>query len=119
RGGRGHGPPRRREAGRRATTGGGVAAMAALWNHPDFQLAFWAFVKIFIILNGMLGVVSYLIYVERKVAGHMQARIGPNRVGPLGLFQPIADVAKLFFKEEFVPEGANKVLFYLAPILAV
>jgi NADH-quinone oxidoreductase subunit H len=93
--------------------------MAALWSNPDFQLVFWAFVKIMIILNGMLAIVSYLIFVERKVAGHMQARIGPNRVGPMGLFQPIADVAKLFFKEEFVPDGANKVLFYLAPILAV
>jgi len=93
--------------------------MAALWSNPDFQLVFWAFVKIMIILNGMLGIVSYLIFVERKVAGHMQARVGPNRVGPMGLFQPIADVAKLFFKEEFVPDGANKVLFYLAPILAV
>jgi len=95
-----------------------VNAVAALWNHPDFQLAFWAFVKIFIILNGMLGIVSYLIYVERKVAGHMQARVGPNRVGPLGLLQPIADVGKLFFKEEFIPDAANKVIFTLAPILA-
>ena len=96
-----------------------MSQLAALWNHPDFQLAFWAFVKIMIILNGMLGVVSYLIYVERKVAGHMQARIGPNRVGPLGLLQPIADVGKLFFKEEFIPDAANKVIFTLAPILAV
>jgi NADH-quinone oxidoreductase subunit H len=96
-----------------------VSSLAAIWNHPDFQLAFWAFVKIFIILNGMLGLVSYLIYVERKVAGHMQARIGPNRVGPLGLLQPIADVGKLFFKEEFIPDAANKVIFTLAPILAV
>jgi len=93
--------------------------LAALWANADFQLAFWAFIKIFIILNGMLGIVSYLIYVERKVAGHMQARIGPNRVGPLGLLQPIADVGKLFFKEEFMPDAANKVIFTLAPILAV
>src|SRR5262247_3641991 len=93
--------------------------MAALWNNPDFQLVFWAFVKIMIILNGMLGIVSYLIYVERKVAGHMQARMGPNRVGPLGLFQPIADVGKLFLKEEFTPDGANKVVFHIAPMLAV
>jgi NADH-quinone oxidoreductase subunit H len=93
--------------------------MAGVWNHPDFQLVFWSFVKIMIILNGMLGVVSYLIYAERKIAGHMQARTGPNRVGPLGLLQPIADVLKLFFKEEFVPDGANKVIFYIAPMLAV
>ena len=93
--------------------------MAQIWNHPDFQFVFWALVKILVILHAMLGVVSYLIYAERKIAGHMQARTGPNRVGPAGLFQPIADVLKLFFKEEFVPEGANKVIFHIAPMLAV
>jgi NADH-quinone oxidoreductase subunit H len=93
--------------------------MAALWNNPDVQMVVWALVKILIILHGMLGVVSYMIYAERKIAGHMQARIGPNRVGPFGLFQPIADVAKLFFKEEFIPDGANKVIFHIAPMLAV
>src|SRR5256885_13615183 len=67
----------------------------------------------------MLGLVSYLISAERKIAGPMQARTGPNRVGPAGLLQPIADVLKLFFKEEFVPERANKVIFYIAPMLAV
>jgi len=96
-----------------------MSAMAALFQNPDLQYALWAFVKIFIILNGMLGIVSYLIYVERKVAGHMQARVGPNRVGPLGLLQPIADVGKLFLKEEFIPAEANKVIFHLAPIIAV
>src|SRR5262252_1239453 len=93
--------------------------MAALWSIPAVQTAVWAFVKVMIILNGMLGVVSYLIYAERKICGHIQARTGPNRVGPLGLLQPIADVLKLLFKEEFIPAGANKVIFHLAPILAV
>ena len=93
--------------------------MAAVWNNPDFQFVFWALVKIMVILNGMLGVVSYMIYAERKIAGHMQARTGPNRVGPLGLLQPIADVLKLFFKEEFMPSGASAIVFHVAPVLAV
>ena len=93
--------------------------MAAIWSNPDVQLIFWSIVKVGIILNGMLGLVSYMIFAERKIAGHMQARTGPNRVGPLGLLQPIADVLKLFFKEEFVPAEANKIIFFLAPMLAV
>ena len=93
--------------------------MAAIWSNPDFQFVFWAMVKIVVILHGVLGIVSYMIYAERKIAGHMQARTGPNRVGPFGLLQPIADVAKLFFKEEFMPAGANAVIFHIAPVLAV
>ena len=96
-----------------------MQAAAAVWANPDFQFVFWAMVKILVILHAMLGIVSYLIYAERKIAGHMQARVGPNRVGPFGLFQPIADVAKLFFKEEFIPAEANKVIFHIAPMLAV
>ena len=93
--------------------------MPAFLQSPDLQFVLWAMVKIVVILFGLLGVVSYLTFAERKVAGHIQARTGPNRVGPFGLIQPIADVLKLFFKEEFIPAGANKVIFHIAPMLAV
>jgi NADH-quinone oxidoreductase subunit H len=90
-----------------------------IFQSPIFQLVLWSLVKATIILMTMLGLVSYTIYVERKVAGHIQWRPGPNRVGPLGLFQPLADIGKLFFKEEFWPAEANKVVFFIAPMLAV
>jgi NADH-quinone oxidoreductase subunit H len=70
-----------------------------------------------LILMGMsLGLIAYLILVERKTAAWIQDRLGPNRVGPLGLLQPVADGVKMFLKEEFVPRGADKALFLLAPI---
>nr|WP_067930530.1 NADH-quinone oxidoreductase subunit NuoH [Alicyclobacillus kakegawensis] len=65
-----------------------------------------------------LGVVTYEIYFERKVLGWMQGRIGPNRVGPLGLFQSFADILKLLIKEDVVPEKADRSLFLLAPVIA-
>jgi len=74
---------------------------------------------IFIVLHICLGGAAYLILLERKICAWAQDRIGPNRVGPMGLLQPIADGIKLFFKEEFMPRGVDKVLFTLAPILTV
>ncbi|KUO95303.1 NADH-quinone oxidoreductase subunit NuoH [Ferroacidibacillus organovorans] len=71
-----------------------------------------------LILGLILGIVTYLIYFERKIIGWMQLRIGPNRVGPLGLMQSIADVLKLLIKEDIVPENADRSLFLLAPIIA-
>src|SRR5436190_23734445 len=61
--------------------------------------------------------VAYLTLWERKLIGWIQIRIGPNRVGPLGLLQPIADGIKLLFKEIILPTNANKALYILAPIL--
>jgi NADH-quinone oxidoreductase subunit H len=63
--------------------------------------------------------VAYLTFWERKVIGWMQVRIGPNRVGPWGLLQPIADGMKLFFKEVLFPTAADKKLFVLGPIMAI
>jgi NADH-quinone oxidoreductase subunit H len=63
--------------------------------------------------------VAYLTYAERKVIGWMQVRIGPNRVGPLGLLQPFADVLKMLFKEIIVPSGASRTLFFVAPMLSL
>jgi len=69
------------------------------------------------ILIPLVLAVAYTTYAERKLIGYMQVRIGPNRVGPRGWFQPFADVFKLVFKEVIVPTGANKVMFLVAPIL--
>ncbi|MCF6093231.1 NADH-quinone oxidoreductase subunit NuoH [Microaerobacter geothermalis] len=66
----------------------------------------------------ILGFVTYAIYFQRKLLGWMQLRIGPNRVGPLGLLQTVADVLKLLIKEDIIPAKADKPLFILAPVIA-
>ncbi|KPK01426.1 MAG: NADH-quinone oxidoreductase, partial [Nitrospira bacterium SG8_35_4] len=63
--------------------------------------------------------VAYAVYFERKVIGHMQARMGPMRVGWHGLLQPIADFVKLFFKEDIIPANSDKPIFYFAPVIGV
>ena len=75
-------------------------------------------VTVAVALGGILGVVSYLIYIERKLSAFMQDRVGPNRVGPWGLLQPIADGAKFILKEDVIPSHVDKVLFILAPCMA-
>ncbi|MEK7736563.1 MAG: NADH-quinone oxidoreductase subunit H, partial [Pseudomonadota bacterium] len=79
----------------------------------------WTLLKIVLILIPLLLCVAYLTFWERKIIGWMQVRIGPNRVGPWGLLQPIADGLKLFFKEIIVPTRASKALFIVGPIMAI
>jgi NADH-quinone oxidoreductase subunit H len=88
---------------------------------PDFitpQLI-TSVVVIVLVLHLALGLAAYFILLERKVSAWVQDRIGPNRVGTMGLLQPIADGLKLFFKEDFTPKSVDKVLFMLAPALTV
>src|SRR2546430_7316326 len=66
----------------------------------------------------ILPMVSYAVYAERRVSAFIQDRLGPNRVGPAGLFQPIADMFKLLLKEDFTPRSANTFYYWLAPCLA-
>ncbi len=81
--------------------------------------AVWTLLKIVVIVAPLMLSVAYLTWAERKVIGYMQVRIGPNRVGPWGLIQPIADGLKLLLKEIIVPSSANKGIFLIAPMLAI
>lgn len=74
-------------------------------------------IKILVIFSAVLTVVAYLSYAERRIGGFIQDRLGPNRVGPFGLFQPIADGLKFMFKEDFAPAKADKFLHTLAPAI--
>ncbi len=76
-------------------------------------------ILISVILMGSLGIAMYATWGERKVAAVMQDRIGPDRAGPFGLFQPLADGMKLFFKEEIIPDRSTRAIFILGPCLAM
>lgn len=79
----------------------------------------WIIVKIIAIILVLLLSVAYLTFFERKVISYMQCRIGPNRIGPLGLLQPIADIIKLLNKEIIFPQASNRYLFVIAPIISL
>lgn len=81
--------------------------------------AVWTLMKIVLIVAPLMLGVAYLTLAERKVIGFMQVRIGPNRVGPWGLLQPIADGLKLLLKEIIIPSSASKGIFIIAPMLAI
>src|SRR4051812_45583855 len=86
-------------------------------------MTFWAVVgiliKILLVVGLTQGTVAYLIYVERQVAAFAQDRLGPNRVGPFGLLQPIADGAKMILKEDVIPAYVTRPLYILAPMIAI
>jgi len=94
-----------------------VELILPFWS--QLPVAVQALAKVMAVLLPLLIAVAWLPYAERKVIGYMQIRIGPNRVGPKGWFQPLADALKLMLKEIILPSKSNKFLFLLAPILSI
>ncbi len=92
-------------------------ALIILWN--ELPLFLQLGLKIGAIILPLLGMVAYYTLAERKVIAYMHVRVGPNRVGPKGLLQPIADAVKLMFKEMIIPTNADRYLFLIAPVLAL
>jgi NADH-quinone oxidoreductase subunit H len=84
---------------------------------PEFSLI-WTLVTIIVVMNVVLGICAYQILLERWISAWIQDRLGPNRVGPWGLLQPIADGAKMFLKEDIIPSHVDRVFYLLAPGIA-
>jgi NADH-quinone oxidoreductase subunit H len=97
--------------------GNGLVA-APWWTAAAWPVA-WTLIKIIVVVLPLMGAVAYLTLWERKAIGFTQIRVGPNRIGPLGLLQPIADALKLLTKEIILPSAANRGLFYLGPIMTI
>jgi len=94
--------------------------LALLAGAPDWVMQIVSsLINIFALLGVFLTLFALISVLERKILGRMQNRYGPNRVGPFGLLQPIADGIKFIVKEDLLPPGVNKPLFLLAPLLAV
>ena len=89
------------------------------WLPETVQMVVWVLLKIVAILLPLMVCVAYFTFAERKLIGYMQVRVGPNRVGPKGWLQPIADACKLMFKEIIIPHKSNKYLFLIAPVLSI
>jgi NADH-quinone oxidoreductase subunit H len=97
----------------------GQGLVAAGWWTAVVWPVIWTLIKIIVVVIPLMGAVAYLTLWERKAIGFTQIRIGPNRIGPLGLLQPIADALKLMTKEIILPTVANKGLFLLGPIMTI
>ncbi len=89
------------------------------FSEPTVNYVIWPFLQIGLVVTLTAGWVAYATYLERKISAFMQARLGPMRVGPWGLLQPIADGIKLLTKEDFIPENADRWIFFVAPYIAV
>jgi NADH-quinone oxidoreductase subunit H len=89
------------------------------FSEPTVNYVIWPFIQISLVVVITTGWVAYATYLERKISAFMQARLGPMRVGPWGLLQPIADGLKLLTKEDFVPGNADRWIFFIAPYIAV
>src|SRR5438309_11426437 len=85
----------------------------------DYAFLFSSLIKIAALLAVVLGIMDYAVYAERRISALIQDRVGPNRVGPAGLFQPIADAMKFLLKEDFTPAHVNHFYYWLAPALAM
>jgi len=77
------------------------------------------FIKALVVMAALMSTVPMLIYLERKIVADVQVRLGPNRLGPLGVLQPLADAIKLMMKEDILPSGVDKFIYYLAPFLSI
>src|SRR5438128_8286238 len=78
-----------------------------------------AVIKSAVVIFALLTAFAYMTLIERRVVAKLQGRLGPNRAGPFGLFQPIADGVKMAFKEQIVPAQAKKVIYVMAPVISM